>query len=325
MNSKSLFAMCAALTTAAPSYAGEAEVKELGNAINARLAAAGVRFRLGKLEAYGVAGTTGRSVFFNERAFQIPYHYVAGDPRREWSGDQSRRQDDITCIIDGVENQTHSGLDAIPALRRAMTTWDDVPSTRIPLTDLGNAPFDLGVVQFLTTMGPPNILGDVHPFEPSGFPGPVADITHAGFLSGEWFNYMFGPVDGSRTLGVTFVFSFDDGNGGETDIDGDGKIDTAFSEIYLNNSESLNWAIDGQWTVGSSAPRDFDIETIALHEMGHALSQSHFGMAFQTEEGGPVHFAPYAVMNPAYSRARHTLTGSDIAGHSVIWASWSKE
>ena len=83
MKSKSILAMCATLTAAVSSYAGEAEMKQFGNAINARLAAEGVNYRLGKLEAYGVAGAVGQTVYFNDRAFRIPLHYVSGDPKQE--------------------------------------------------------------------------------------------------------------------------------------------------------------------------------------------------------------------------------------------------
>lgn len=297
-----LFTLFAATVS---SFAGEAEIQQLGNAINAKLANTGVSVRLAKLETYGTAESeAGNIIYFDDRAFKTGMNYVPRDPRRTWSGDQSKWQDDITYLIDGVDNQTHNGLDAIPAIRRAMTTWDDVTTTRIPLTDLGVTLDDIGYLQSITTDGT------------SGFRGILADITFGGFLPATWFEAVLGPGAGGGVLGVTATFTF------RTDIDGDGQVDTAFAETYFNNNPAFRWAIDGVWVLGGAAPRDYDIQTIALHEAGHALSQNHFGKYFRTVAGGPRHFAPYAVMNAAYTRVHQTLTGTDIAGHSQLWASW---
>ncbi len=68
-----------------------------------------------------------------------------------------------------------------------------------------------------------------------------------------------------------------------------------------------------------------DIESIALHEMGHGLSQAHFGTLFRTPSNGKFHFSPMAVMNAGYVYIPwHELMATDIAGHCSIWASWPK-
>jgi hypothetical protein len=64
------------------------------------------------------------------------------------------------------------------------------------------------------------------------------------------------------------------------------------------------------------------VETVALHESGHGLSQAHFGKIFLTNAIGLVHFAPFAVMNPVITRQADELTGSDLAGHCSLWGSW---
>jgi hypothetical protein len=305
------FASCAA---AVSSFAGEPEIQQFGNSLNAVLARSGAMIRLAKLDTYAVSGQAGQTLLFNDRAFKSGTDFVPRDPRRAWSGDQSQWQDDISYTIDGVENTTHSGLDAIPAIRRAMTTWDEVQATTIPLSDYGDAPFDLGYVQFLTT-------GGGTPFPQSGVEGVFADITHPGFLSPAWFEFVLGPGAGAGVLGVTFTFTFDEA-GVPTDINSDGLSDTAFSEVYYKNNPYLPWAVDGVWVIGTPAPLDYDIQTVALHESGHALGQNHFGKAFRTQTVGRIHFAPFAVMNAAYSRVQQTLTGTDIAGHSQLWGSW---
>ena len=65
----------------------------------------------------------------------------------------------------------------------------------------------------------------------------------------------------------------------------------------------------------------YDIETVALHEAGHGLSQGHFGKAFRTVKNGKLHFSPRAVMNAAileFKLISKRLTKQDIAaiGHN---------
>ncbi|MEK7829947.1 MAG: hypothetical protein AAB401_02620, partial [Acidobacteriota bacterium] len=95
-----------------------------------------------------------------------------------------------------------------------------------------------------------------------------------------------------------------------TDIDNNGKLDTAFREILYNNA--FTWRINS----------NIDVETVALHEAGHGLSQAHFGTAFRTNSNGVLHFAPRAVMNAAYSGVQQHLAGTDNSGHCSIWAHW---
>ena len=136
-----------------------------------------------------------------------------------------------------------------------------------------------------------------------------ADITHGGFLAGPFFDAL-APDGSGFILGVTFTFGFVDIAGNFTDIDNNGKLDTAFREIYYN--DNFPWAING----------NFDVETVALHEAGHGLSQAHFGEAFRTVSNGKLHFDPRAVMNAAYSGVQQSLAGTDNGGHCSIWGSW---
>jgi hypothetical protein len=306
-NSTAKYAAVAIVSAAIPCTAVGADIQALGRAVNLGAARAGLNVRLAKVETYAVPNQVGQTIFFNDRAFRSGQDYVPHDSRRLWSGDQGLRQDDITYAVDGIDNLTHNGFDANPAIRRAMTTWDDVTSTTIPLTDYGEAPFDLGLIQYIITGGASGLLYF------------VADITHAGFLPKAWFEDALGPGAGDQVLAVTFSFYFADDDGNGTDINGDGQLDSAFAEVYYNNNPLFDWAIDGH---GSSVLPDVDIQTVALHESGHALSQDHFGKAFQSRPGGPLHFAPYAVMNSAYSGVQQTLTGTDLAGHSQIWGNW---
>ncbi|MGH7542224.1 MAG: hypothetical protein ACRELC_14620, partial [Gemmatimonadota bacterium] len=66
----------------------------------------------------------------------------------------------------------------------------------------------------------------------------------------------------------------------------------------------------------------FDVETVAAHEVGHGLSQAHFGEAFFTLANGRLHFAPRALMNTAYSGIQQALSGTDRGGHCSLWGDW---
>lgn len=194
---------------------------------------------------------------------------------------------DIAYAIDGVETAPGLPVATIDAIDRAMNTWDSVKCSDIPIFRLGVTPFDAGFVQFLSGLG--------------GAPFPIFDITHAGWL----------PFLPPNVLGVTFTFVFVGG-----DTNNDGKSDTAFREIYYNSNFL--------WGINSGFPF-VDIETVALHEAGHGLSQAHFGKLFQTNANGKFHFAPRALMNAGYTGIQQDVAGTDKAGHCSIWASWGKQ
>jgi hypothetical protein len=253
--------------------------------INANLSEKFYRVDRAEYITMGEAGAIGQTVFFNNRGNkQLASHYVPGDPRR---GGRTN----ITYLID----QTEGAIDNLSvaqtnaAIDRAMTTWNNVNCSIIPITKLPNVSgIDLGVVEFLSGLG--------------GSPSNAADITHAGWLPAG----LLPP----NVIAVTFTFTFMDAAGNPTDIDNNNKIDTAFSEILYN--DAFIWRING----------DVDVESIALHESGHALSQGHFGKAFITDSNGKVHFAPRAVMNAAYTGIQQEINSTDNGGHCSNWAKW---
>src|SRR4029453_125442 len=106
-----------------------------------------------------------------------------------------------------------------------------------PITKLPPIPnLDIGIVE--------SLLGQ------TGGPFFLADITHAGWLP-------------ANVIGVTFTFIFiAPATGAPTDIDNNGKADVAFREILYN--DRFVWRTDGG---------NIDVETVALHESGHGLSQ----------------------------------------------------
>jgi hypothetical protein len=262
----------------------------LGGLLNIQLAAVGADYRVSMVETYTIGDEVGRTVYFDDRTKQLAHHFVPGDPRRGGFAD-------IAWLTDRVdESSSLPEADTSAAIGRAMNTWDSVKSTNIPLTGLPDFGLDWGYVQWLLGLG--------------GVPGWYADVTHAGFLPGAFFDALE-PGGSTSILGVTFTFVWVDGQGDPTDINKDGKIDVAFREIYY--SDAFPWGIN------TNSP--IDVETVALHESGHGLSQGHFGAAFRTPNG-KLHFAPRAVMNAGYSGVQQRLRGTDVGGHSSIWASW---
>ncbi|WP_132054849.1 M10 family metallopeptidase domain-containing protein [Pseudocnuella soli] len=256
------------------------------------------QFKLELLHAeYITAGGSaqmGQTVFFkNTGNKQLSTDFVPGDPRR---GGRTN----ITYAID-KETTADNGLSMMmvqDALARSMNTWDEVNCSNLNIT---RVPFsgNLGIYGQLLGFG--NYDDNI-----------VADVQHSGFLPGAFFDQI-APGGSAYILGVTFTFVFvtlPDGN--TTDINGDGKIDVGMREIYYN--DAFNWATNG--TAG------IDIETIALHEAGHGLSQAHFGKATLTEANGKLHLSPRAVMNAAYTGVQRQLAGTDLGGHCSNWGSW---
>ncbi len=250
-------------------------------------------FALEALETYTAADKAGTTTFFSHRKNkQLPGHWLVDDPQRA---------DLIPWIVDATEGATASGLGAEAtgqAISRAFNTWESERCSEMPIVNLGDWDENLGFFQYLLGYGDaaPAILG----------------ITHGGWLPKEFFDELE-EDGGDFILAVTVTFSWRFSDTGElTDLDNNGRSDVALREIYYN--DAFHWAIDDE--------SGYDVETVALHEAGHALSQDHFGRLFRTEANGRLHFAPRSVMNAGYTGIQQELTGTDRAGHCSIWASW---
>jgi len=211
--------------------------------------------------------------------------------------------DDVSYYVD--DNRPTVAMDVSisnAAIDRGMATWEGVNCSELGMTEL---PFD-----GRPTGGVAAILG----FEGSTLDY-VSDVVHAGWMPGLFFD-IIAPPDGSTfILGVTFTFIFVDGGGVPTDIDNNGKNDVAWREIYYN--DVFPWGDGNEFA--------YDVETVALHEAGHGLSQGHFGKAFRTVKNWKLHFSPRAVMNAGYSGIQTSIGKTDNAGHCSNWAQWPKK
>jgi hypothetical protein len=263
------------------------------DAVNAGLATSGANYRVAIAEYVTSAdgGEAGGTVLAkNVGNKQLALDFVPNDARRSWSGPVGAG-DDITYAIDQTGDAVPPGggltaAQTTAAIQAAMGTWDAVSCSDLPIVQVPDFGIDIGVVAFLNGLG--------------GSPFVFADVQHAGWRD---INFAGG------VLGVTFTFQFVDGTGAPTDIDGNGKIDAAFREIYYD--PSWIWAIGG----------NVDVETVALHEAGHGLSQAHFGTV-RFKNDGSLMASPRAVMNALYAGPLQSLTGSDNGGHCSNWAQW---
>ena len=263
------------------------------DAVNAGLAANGAAYRVALAEYVTSAdgGEAGGTVLARDLGNkQLALDFVPNDARRAWSGPVGA-SDDITYAIDQTGDAVPPGggltaAQTTAAIQSAMRTWDGLSCSDLPIVQGPDFGLDIGVVAFLNGLG--------------GSPFVFADVQHAGWRD---INFAGG------VLGVTFTFQFIDGTGAPTDIDGNGKLDAAFREIYYDPS----WV----WAIGS----DVDVETVALHEAGHGLSQAHFGTVALKNDGSLM-ASPRAVMNALYAGPLQALTGTDDGGHCSNWAQW---
>ncbi len=111
-----------------------------------------------------------------------------------------------------------------PELDVSMAAWDGFQCNGPDVVKLADGGGDPDLVDGLA-LGNPALIGT-----------PFADITHAGWLPATFFNAI-APNGASFIPGVTFTFTFIDGGGNPTDIDGNRRADVAFREIYLPSVE----------------------------------------------------------------------------------------
>lgn len=262
----------------------------------------------------GDDGELGNIVFFNNRGNkQLGADFVADSQYLNIPpefGIYSDGTNDISYYVD--ENRPSEDLaTSTQAIDRAMTTWDEVTCSELGIF---KRPFESGVKTGV-------VAGDFGYGDPvHSIFGWVADVVHAGWLPAEFFDEFFGPGASNSILGVTFTFIVVI-DGVPSDDDNNGKYDVWFREIYYN--DAFEWTTDGSGDVYPFV----DVETVALHEAGHGLSQGHFGKAFASGNFNQgknikVHFSPRAVMNASYSGIQTSIGETDEGGHCSNWAQW---
>lgn len=283
--------LSAQLTEGAESPA--VDIATIMDNMNVALEAEGANYRVGIAEyitqgaGFDEANTVLSKALGNKR---LGADFVPNDLRREWSGVAAAS---ITYAIDRTGDAIPvfgglTGAQTDAAIVRATDSWENLTCSILGLTRNDDFGLDIGVVAFLNGLG--------------GSPFVFADVQHAGWRD---INFAGG------ILGVTFTFVFISAPNVPTDVDGNGLADVAFREIYYD--PSFSWADNGV--------NDIDVQSVALHESGHGLSQAHFGKVWRKNDGS---FAasPRAVMNALYASPFRVFTGTDVGGHCDNWANW---
>lgn len=220
------------------------------------------------------------------RLHRQPFRWVAGDYRRDADGDRLTYMVDMADVI---SSKTLPAEAAEAAIDRAMATWSEDTCLQ-----------KVGVVKRPWDGGDPDIFDASYGYGGFG-DSRAADVVFAGWLPPDFFDAVIGPCSSHTVLALSVTFIFVGPDGKPTDVDGDGYMDTAVNEIYFNSA--FPWAAD-------EAAHAIDVESVALHEIGHALGIGHFG---------PL---PTAVMNPVYDGPRTSLFPTDHASLCSSWASW---
>jgi hypothetical protein len=275
-------------------------------ALNTQLRATGAGYQIANAEisvAIDSAGWQGATtIFANDRTHLFGSTFVPSDPRR---GGRAN----ITYLVDQSDglaisrNPVNGALFPLPnavtepEIDASMHAWETGPACHPPtVTKVADPGVDPDLIDNL-------VLG--------GAPGrSFADITHAGWLPSGFFNAL-ATNGASFILGVTFTFVYIDGNGNPTDIDHDGLADVAFREIYYNRSFA--------WTPDATNNAAVDIQSVSIHESGHAYGLAHFGRVFE-DDNGVIHYAPKSIMNAVYVSADRAIRGTDNASFCHIWA-----
>lgn len=329
---KRLKAVSAAAALCACSMTAGAQTMEDAISIaNTQLANSQLAYRIAYAEylTLGESAELGREVFAKDVGNkQLGADFVPGDPRRIWNSilwsglvgptDISTGVDDVDVTQNLSAGNTLQPGEDLAAFHTVNGTWDAVECSDIDLVDIGDSGgFDAGVVQASFGFG-------------GSFEVPV-DIAHAGMVPPAFFDAFAcgapGSGCGNNILGVAFTFIWLDEAGNPTDVDRNRKLDVAFREIYYNDRHP--WQDNPKDQLGDGA---IDLESVALHEMGHGLSQAHFGTVAAVDRNrdgfvqlDEIQVSPQAVMNAIHTVAGRTVEGTDLGGHCSNWGQWPRK
>ncbi len=232
------------------------------------------------------------------RLHRQPFRWVAGDSRRNADGAN------LSYIVDqaGLAGSGLDAGDAEAAIDRAMSSWANIPcfAEKVGLAKRTYTGEDPDIFDGLLGYGG---LGDYR----------SASIVHAGWMPPSFFDAVNGPGSGETVLAFSVTFIYVRADGTPTDINKDRYLDTAANEIYYN--ERFSWLIGDDLGGGLGGSDDIggfgiDLESVAMHEVGHSLGIGHIGAPLE------------ATMNPVYTGENQTLAPLDGAALCSVWGHW---
>jgi hypothetical protein len=292
-----------ALAKAAASTGTPAErAAQIADRVNARLAAKGSKYRL-----------TGATFFTVGKG--VP-------PFRSHKTGLRWTKRDLTYLIDVSDFPPGANATAVTtALVNAYETWDAVRNVTLSLTRVPDVNPNPDVLDAIVTdnagncvdivdTGSPAVL-DYNPTTGAFDLDPFADIVHGGWLNPDYFQKCLGSAD---IIAVTWSFS-------DADSNGDQYPDLVYAEQYGNNE--FQYVTSGSVFLDFDGP--FDIQSIFVHEDGHALGLDHTGgpndnQPFSLHPHDRV-FDPEAVMNPFdLGGEKRDLFPSDLASLRSLYS-----
>ncbi len=228
----------------------------------------------------------------------------------------------LTYVIDASDNTADlPAATTEQTLVNAFETWNGVENTKIKTGRIADDGRNNDYLDALTPIFKDGkIVGyDIYDQDWVGLKQDnlPADIVIGGWLDPGYFSLGLGSAD---IIAVNWTFSDVDGSINGTK---DGYPDIVYAEQYYN--KAFKWTVQGSKYLDFSPSALTDLQSIAVHETGHALGLGHFGgpvgdhQPFKLQPNQKV-YNPEAVMNPGYLGGEKRIPyPTDVAGLRTLY------